>query len=75
MGVSTNGPLRETINILALGLSDYRKAYDMIPHSLIAKCLEMFEIVENCENVFFYLWYADIEVELSSSGERLEVVN
>ena len=50
--------MRETINILlALALSDYRKAYDMIPHSWIVKCLEMFEIAdhENCEKVFLLM--------------------
>ena len=47
--------LREIINILALALSDYWKAYDMIPHSWIVKCLEVFEIAENCEKVFFIL--------------------
>ena len=38
---------------MALALSVYRIVDDMIPHSWIVKCLEMFEIAENCEKVFF----------------------
>ena len=26
---------------------DYKKAYDMVPHSCISECLEMFGILEN----------------------------
>ena len=75
MGFPTKGPLRETINTLALALSDYREAYDMIPHSWIVKCLE---IAEKCEKVSFLLTvcrHRRVELELSSSGERVEVIN
>ena len=34
---------------LAMAWIDYRKAYDMIPHSWIEKCLEMFGIAENAK--------------------------
>ena len=32
---------------LAMAWIDYRKAYDMVPHSWIVECLEMFGIAEN----------------------------
>ena len=32
---------------LAMGWIDYKKAYDMIPHSWIAECLGMFGVTEN----------------------------
>jgi len=31
---------------------DYRKAYDMIPHSWIAECLELFRIADLTQNYF-----------------------
>ena len=38
---------------MALALSVYRIVYDMIPHSWIVKCLEMFEIAENVKRLFY----------------------
>ena len=42
---------------MALALSVYRIVDDMIPHSWIVKCLEMFEIAdhENYEKVFLLM--------------------
>ena len=36
---------------LAMAWIDYRKAYDMIPHSWISECLEVFGVTENTRNV------------------------
>ena len=35
---------------LAMAWIDYRKAYDMIPHSWISECLEVFGVTENTRN-------------------------
>ena len=38
---------RRRLTNLAMGCIDYKKAYDMIPHSWILKCLKMFCIASN----------------------------
>ena len=35
---------------LAMAWIDYGKAYDMIPHSWISECLEVFGVAENTKN-------------------------
>ena len=30
----------------------YKKAYDMVPHSWIIECLDLFEVAENIKNLF-----------------------
>ena len=35
---------------LAMTWIDYRKAYDMIPHSWISECLEVCGVAENTKN-------------------------
>ena len=58
---------------LAMAWIDYRKAYDMIPHSWIEKCLEMFGIAENAKNLLvasMKKW----KLELTSSGKSLGTV-
>lgn len=35
---------------LAVGWIDYKKAYDMVPHSWIKKCMEMFGVVDNMKS-------------------------
>ena len=30
---------------------DYKKAYDMVPHSLIIECLDLFEVAENIKSL------------------------
>ena len=32
---------------LAMASIDYRKAYDMVPHSWIIECLDLFGVAEN----------------------------
>ena len=31
---------------------DYKKAYDMVPHSWIIECLDLFGVAENIKSVF-----------------------
>ena len=60
---------------MAMAWSDYRKASDMIPHSWIIECLEMFGIAENVKKKFLIDSMQIWKVELSSSGESLEVTH
>ena len=30
---------------------DYKKAYDMVPHSWIIECLDLFEVAENIKSL------------------------
>ena len=55
---------------LAMAWIDYRKAYDMIPHSWITECLEMFGIAKNVER-FISHSMSQWKTELTSCGERL----
>ena len=41
------GNCRRRMTNLAMGWIDYKKAYDMIPHSWILNCLKMFGIASN----------------------------
>ena len=34
---------------------DYRKAYDVVPHSWIMECLTMFKIANNVQNLLQYV--------------------
>ena len=49
---------------------DYRKAYNMVPHSWIVECLEMFRIAENVKK-FRIDSMKTWKTGLTSSGERL----
>ena len=49
---------------------DYRKAYDMVPHSWIIEFLEIFDIARNVEQ-FIRRSMAQWKTELTSCGERL----
>ena len=55
---------------LAMAWIDYRKTYDMIPHSWITECLEMFGIAKNVER-FISHSMSQWKTELTSCGERL----
>ena len=55
---------------LAMALIDYRKAHDMVPHSWIIECLEIFGIARN-EEQFIRRSMAQWKSELTSCGERL----
>ena len=59
---------------LAMGWIDYRKAYDMIPHSWILECIKMFGIAKNVGN-FLEKSMEKWRVELTSSGQSLGQVN
>ena len=37
---------------LAVAWIDYKKAYDMVPHSWIKECLDLFEVAENIKTLF-----------------------
>ena len=36
---------------LAIAWIDYKKAYDMVPHSWIIECLDLFGVAENIKNL------------------------
>ena len=42
---------KKRLTSLSLGWIDYKKAYDMVPHSWLKKCLEIFEEAENRKKV------------------------
>ena len=52
---------------------DYRKAYDMISHSWITECLEMFGNTKNVERSISHSM-SQLKTELTLCGERLEHV-
>ena len=59
---------------LAMGWIDYKKAYDMIPHSWLKECLQMFKIADNINkllNKSMESW----RVELTSNDISLGEVN
>ena len=39
---------------LAMAWIDYNKAYDMVPHSQIKKCLDLFDVAENIKTLLFH---------------------
>ena len=54
---------KRTKKDLAICWIDYRKAYDMVPHSWIMECLTMFKIANNVQNLLQYampLWKAEL---------------
>ena len=55
---------------LAMAWIDYKKAFDMVPHSWILECLELFGIAENVRK---FMWNSmrSWKLELTSSGESL----
>ena len=55
---------------LAMGWIDYKKAFDMVPHTWIKKCLEIFKIADNIKNTLknsMKNW----QTELTSGGVSL----
>ena len=59
---------------IAIGWIDYRKAFDMVPHSWILECLQMFKVAGNVACLVrnsMNSW----KVELSSGKETLAQVN
>ena len=53
---------------------DYHKAYEMVPHSWIVECLEMFGIATNLKQ-FLLRSMKEWKTELTSCGQTLGVVN
>ena len=54
---------------LAICWIDYRKAYNMVPHSWIIDCLSMFKIANNVENLLKYAMSLQ-KVKLTSSNQN-----
>ena len=55
---------------LAMARIDYKKAYNMVPHSCIIECLKMFSIANNVQDVLnnsMKSW----KLELNASGKTL----
>ena len=55
---------------LAMAWVDYKKAYDMVPHSWIIECLKLTHVAENIIN-FVERSMSSWRTELTSSGEML----
>ena len=61
---------RRRLTNLCVAWIDYKKAYDMVPHSWILACLTMFKVADNIRNLIrksTRSW----TVELTSGGEML----
>ena len=61
-------------NNLAIAWIDYKKAYDMVPHSWISECLEMFGIANNVQD-FLNNSMKSWKLELNASGKTLGEVD
>ena len=59
---------------LAMAWVDYRKAYDMVPHSWIVECMDIFGIAENVK-AFLTSSMNNWKTKLTSSGEFSGTVN
>ena len=59
---------------LCVAWIDYKKAYDMVPHSWIMRCLAFFKIAHNVK-AFLEKTMKHWRVELTSDGERLAEVS
>ena len=55
---------------LAMGWIDYKKAYDMVPHSWINKCIDMFGVSDNIGNLIRNSM-KDWQTVLTSNGDVL----
>ena len=53
---------------------DYKRAYDMVPHSWIRECLEMFDIANNVQD-FLNNSMKSWKLELNASGKTLGEVD
>ena len=59
---------------IAMGWIDYRKTFDIVPHSWILKCLQMFKVAGNVSHLVKHSMKS-WKVELSSGKETLAEVN
>ena len=65
---------KKRLTNLAMAWVDYRKAYDMMPHSRIIECLEFLQIADNIKQ-FLTRSMTKWQTELTSSSESLGKVN
>ena len=61
-------------NNLSMAWIDYRKAYDLVPHSWVNKCMELFRIAENLRT-FLQKSMQQWRLSLMASGEDLGEFN
>ena len=59
---------------LAMAWVDYKKAYDMVPHSWVAECLKMAQVPQNV-TTFLQRSMRNWKTELTSCGASLGTVN
>eukprot|EP00795_Rhopilema_esculentum_P006840 gene6840-biopygen8293 len=59
---------------LAMAWVDYKKAYDMVPHSWIIECLRLYRVSDNVVNLIERSM-TNWKVQLTSCGETLGLVN
>ena len=59
---------------LSMSWIDYRKAYDLVPHSWVNECMEIFGIVENLRT-FLQKSMQQWRLSLTANGEDPEEVN
>ena len=59
---------------LAMAWVDYKKAYDMVPHSWKVECLKMVQVPQNVTS-FLHRSMRNWKTELTSCGESLGTVN
>ena len=65
---------RKRHNNLSMAWIDYRKAYDLVPHSWVNECMEMFGIAENLRT-FLQKSMQQRRLSLTANGEDLGEVN
>ena len=59
---------------LSMAWTDYRKAYDLVPHSCVNECMEMFRIAKNLRT-FLQKSMQQWRLSLMANGEDLGEVN
>ena len=59
---------------LSMAWTDYRKAYDLVPHNWVNECMEMFGIAENL-GTFLQKSMQQWRLSLTANGEDLGEVN
>ena len=59
---------------LSMAWIDYRKAYDLVPHSWVNECMEMFGITENLRK-FLQKSMQRWRLSLTANGQDLGEVN
>ena len=64
---------KRQLTSLAFAWIDYRKAYDMVPHSWIEKCMEVFDVAVNV-NFFANASMKQWNTELTAGNRRLGIL-